>query len=316
MQYQFVIFFLNMIILIILYVLMRDQKQKLKLLIATTLFAYGLAVVLPYVLQSIPFKWVILLYGLAIILLCLILDRTLYKNQLAAAELRDSTSGNIPATEWANTALDSTFNPFYLQLPSDDDDHHGLGFPSKAIAVKAKIETAAGQGDAETATEVEGKAKQSNPEEVQADTEDSIAVPAPSQTAASTIDLGLSHPEFEITEAEANIVAAEIQTTALDIPKEHPLDEPVQAIPAAVETLEYYNGAKENLDVRFDIDETDIEQLIMAAFVAKDQDDFKRALKIFERALDLGPPEDVAQLIQTDIEILTDKLYAASRLLP
>ncbi|KUG03517.1 hypothetical protein ASZ90_019079 [hydrocarbon metagenome] len=78
MQYQKILLLLNITVLAMVYFFCKDKPKKLKLLISTTLYAYMLAVPLPYLLIWIPIKWITVFYvaavGLSIILIEIILS--------------------------------------------------------------------------------------------------------------------------------------------------------------------------------------------------------------------------------------------------
>lgn len=340
MKYQFVIFWANMTILIIVYLFMREQTQKLKLLCATTLFAYLLAALLPYMLLSIPFKWVVFLYGIAIILALIILDKMLYKHQLAIEEeSANNRLGVITATEptknpETNAAINmATPLDTAIDMGAKSANSQQINFPG-AGSVIAAIKQQENTADPEVLPSLEQTSLPADElpttGDYRAASIDIINTSAdnPALTTAEAVEPQESAANIAAPGVEQTAVTAdEVQTAAvvtdamidtdddeasaeMELPGEYLADEDDDSVDKEENAVNYYAGS-EVLDSKPDIDETDIELLIIAAFDAKGQDDLNRALDIFEQILNLNPSEEIAQLINADIEIMLAKLQTS-----
>ena len=66
MQYQKVLLLLTITVLAMVYFFCREKPHRLKLLVSTTIYAFLLAMPLPYLLLWIPFNWIIVFYAVAV----------------------------------------------------------------------------------------------------------------------------------------------------------------------------------------------------------------------------------------------------------
>ncbi len=77
MQYQKILLLLNMTVLAMVYFFCKDKPKMFKLFVSTTLYAYILAIPIPYLLLWIPLKWIVLFYMAAVGLSLIIIDTIL-----------------------------------------------------------------------------------------------------------------------------------------------------------------------------------------------------------------------------------------------
>jgi len=66
LQYQKVLLLLTITVLAMVYFFCREKPHRLKLLVSTTIYAFLLAMPLPYLLLWIPFNWIIVFYAVAV----------------------------------------------------------------------------------------------------------------------------------------------------------------------------------------------------------------------------------------------------------
>lgn len=86
LQYQGILLAVNLSILIIAYLLLKGKPDKLKLIFITTIFAYFLAGILPYLLNWIASKWIIIFYAIAIAVALIVIDFILTDNIIEGLE--------------------------------------------------------------------------------------------------------------------------------------------------------------------------------------------------------------------------------------
>ncbi len=86
MQYQGILLAVNLAIIIVAYLALRGKPDKFKLILVTTLFAYFLAGILPYLLAWISSKWIILFYAIAIAVALIVIDFIITDNVIEELE--------------------------------------------------------------------------------------------------------------------------------------------------------------------------------------------------------------------------------------
>lgn len=89
MQYQLILFLVNLSLLTIVYFVMRNSPRQRKLVFLTTIYAYFLSVLLPYLLLWIPPKWLVLSYIIAIAVALWVIDMLLSEPEDQATPLDD-----------------------------------------------------------------------------------------------------------------------------------------------------------------------------------------------------------------------------------
>lgn len=298
MQYQEILLTINIFFIILIVVLIKDGYRR-KFFIASTICAYVLAAILPYLLTWSSLNVTILFYVLVIGLISFfaydqyksVIGST-YADAVSSDKAGSIGEAGIPAIEKSVMQSEPSTDEIEAKAEADLEDkgelpsHNGAEqTPAEIIHIdehKMELKTVHKEEPEEAADEAESVL----PDDVPA------AAAAPPRDAE--IDI---HTVEEPGEPEVALPD--------DIPAA------VAASPADTEAEPMSDDFKDRMDEELDtLAAYDIETLIELAFAARARGDYYRTLTILEKILEQDPPEEMVNLILDDVEVLFAKLVS------
>ena len=289
---------INIFFIILIVVLIKDGYRR-KFFIASTICAYVLAAILPYLLTWSSLNVTILFYVLVIGLISFfaydqyksVIGST-YADAVSSDKAGSIGEAGIPAIEKSVMQSEPSTDEIEAKAEADLEDkgelpsHNGAEqTPAEIIHIdehKMELKTVHKEEPEEAADEAESVL----PDDVPA----AAAAPPPD----TEIDI---HTVEEPGEPEVALPD--------DIPAA------VAASPADTEAEPMSDDFKDRMDEELDtLAAYDIETLIELAFAARARGDYYRTLTILEKILEQDPPEEMVNLILDDVEVLFAKLVS------
>ncbi len=304
MQYQKILLLLNITILAIIYFFCKDKPKRLRLLVSTTLYAYILAIPLPYLLLWIPLKWIMLFYAAAVGLSLIIIDTILSNfEDIKLEKAADKVDNRYPNKNKSRDNLE----PEELLLGVNNSTLVG----SKDIVMEEVART----------IPIDTNFKPEEIEEIvlsELDTAGAEAAAVQENDAGSApIDTNFKPEEIEeIVLSELDTAGAEAAAVQENDAGSAPIDtnfkpeEIEEIVLSELDTAETEATAVlDSMEVsESSIESSDIDLLIDRAFDAKCKDDYIAAIKIFEQILRQRPAKAIIELINEDIEVMLKKI--------
>lgn len=345
MQYQMVLLCLDVAILAAVCYFLRGKPQVRHFLVISILYAYILSALFPFLLLRVSIVLIGFLYISLIVMTYVVADiawrenirlRQVLANCFSGAEALNSKKagtavllkrlaekpdiemGNVTNTEdhTEGNGNEKALEVAVVSAETASQDQAAISGPANAgeddqtgeillPAVEPVLE-AVEISDAET-LQVETQQVLKGIDRV-----DTVREITETEAAAHAEETGTSQEKDVEETAEALLAVAEVgdyeEQDMASVEDDQPQDQ-IERFLQEVSAMESTQIAEEDQTEKQE--QPDVESLIDQAFIAKNRDDYSRAIELFESILALKPSQDIAYLIIEDIAIMRKKAYVS-----